>query len=795
MTTDIDISPVRTSDGHLVPFDRQKITDSLIYETAIVGCPIPLETAKKVAAGVERRIKKLELSFLSGALIREMVCAYMLDKGMIEWRNAYARVGMSLADAIMIDRGEGFEARENANLPSGSPESPAKKKSDKISKEQNLLRLPPHIAEAHLRGDIHVHDLEYLFQRVFCQDYDLRYFFAAGMAADGTGLQTSFASHARRAEVAILHAVKVLAAGQTNCAGGQGLYNFLTFIAPYLKDLEYDDIKQLMQMVVYELTQVLVARGGQTVFSSLQLSPGVPEIWRDVPIVYKGKLWDGEKNPRITYGQFEREVRLAFKAVMEIMKAGDARGRPFSFPKPEILIDVQFIDPDIWDKPLTKKDDVGVAVALYYIYEQGEKITDELTKTIDQAMTRVVAPSYKDLYHLAFLNAAINGTPYFESHLHDKSGGVKCAQCCAYFFQSGPDADPEFHEKLNFIGGKHFSMGGWQVVTLNCPRAAYMAEGDYGKLVAILKSWIDLAVEVFKIKHNRVLDLARLGKMTFLTQQLTDGDGNRMPPLVDLESLSYTVGIVGVNEMAEAMTGKALHESEDAWKLAVKAMTELQIYVHELSKKHGITIAFARTPAETVAQRFAVCDLIDESFREKARMHVKGDVGASLREIDKTRDLPVEYTNGAQVPVDALIRIEEKVRRESVFFGTFDGGNILNLFMAAFDPRLMVLINQHDSRTEHAIHSIVDDIMARMLDLIRKYPVKYFTLTQDLCICMDCNKTAIGIHTECPFCGSVQIDTLSRITGYLQSTRGWNRAKKEELKQRHRYTAESLIGG
>src|SRR5690606_27564981 len=117
-------------------------------------------------------------------------------------------------------------------------------------------------------------------------------------------------------EVAVLHAVKALGSAQTNFAGGQGYYNFLTFLAPHLEGMPYDDIRQLMQMFVYEMTQMMVARGGQLVFSSVQLSPGVPALWKDKPCVYKGRVWDGEQAPHRVYGEFEREVRLCFLALM-----------------------------------------------------------------------------------------------------------------------------------------------------------------------------------------------------------------------------------------------------------------------------------------------------------------------------------------------------------------------------------------------------------------------------------------------------------------------------------------------
>ncbi len=245
-------------------------------------------------------------------------------------------------DAHQIDVGRGFEAHDNANLQENA-ETSHKKKADKISKEQYLLQLPPALADHHLSGEMHIHDLEYFGTRPFCQDWDLRYFFYYGLMPDGNGTKASVAGPAKRAEVAILHAVKALGSAQTNFAGGQGYYNFLTFLAPYMEGMPYNEIKQMVQMFVYEMTQMMVARGGQLVFSSIQLSPGVPTLWQDKPCVYKGKIWDGTSSPRRTYGEFEREVRLLFKALMEVMLEGDYWGKPFNFPKPEISIEPDFI--------------------------------------------------------------------------------------------------------------------------------------------------------------------------------------------------------------------------------------------------------------------------------------------------------------------------------------------------------------------------------------------------------------------------------------------------------------------
>lgn len=656
------LPPVRTTDGHIVEYDRNRIVRQIVDETQLVQTfygyeGASEELAQQIAREVEQRIQGMGLKSLSGPLIREIVNMTLLEKGLVQYRNVCTRVGTPVFDAHLIDVGRGFEAHDNANLQENA-ETSHKKKADKISKEQYLLQLPPDLADHHLSGELHIHDLEYFGTRPFCQDWDLRYFFYYGLMPDGNGTKASVAGPAKRAEVAILHAVKALGSAQTNFAGGQGYYNFLTFLAPYFEGLPYEEIKQMMQMFVYEMTQMMVARGGQLVFSSIQLSPGVPSLWLDKPCVYKGKIWDGKSAPHRTYGEFEREVRLLFKGLIEVMLEGDYWGKPFSFPKPEISIEPDFMN---------EREEFNLA-------------NPDL-------------PTYRELYLLTFELASKFGTPYYDNQLPAYRGagkGISCYQCCAYQFSAVADKDSDFNKKLFFEDGRHFSMGSWQVVSVNCPRAAYNAEHDDKRLFGELKALMDDAVEIFKIKR-RWMDLIRAhSRMPFAMQRPKDPNtGERGAIAVNLEGLVYTIGVVGVNEMVQHHTGKQLHESKDAFKLAIRAMTEMELYAKKLSQENGMTIALARTPAETTGQRFAVADLLNKRYHDFAVKVIKGDVDSTLGMLGKTRDLPVYYTNGTHVAPSANVPLTKRMEIEHVFFPIVDGGNIFHIWLgeARPDPR------------------------------------------------------------------------------------------------------------
>lgn len=285
---------VRTSNGYILNWNRNEIVKQLLRETEFAERyynikKISIDEAIEISKEVEIKIINMNLQFLSSPLIREIVNCILLEKGHVQWRNIMTRVGASVCDACEIDSGIGFEENDNANQ-LGNAETSHKKKADKMSKEQNLLLLPLELSDLHLNGEFHIHDLEYFGTRPFCQDWDLRYFFYYGLMPDGIGVQSSVAGPAKNAEVAILHAVKVMGSAQTNFAGGQGFYNFLTFLAPYFINKTEKELEQLMQMFVYEMMQMMCARGGQTVFSSVQLSPGVPKLWKNKPVVAMGKI-------------------------------------------------------------------------------------------------------------------------------------------------------------------------------------------------------------------------------------------------------------------------------------------------------------------------------------------------------------------------------------------------------------------------------------------------------------------------------------------------------------------------
>ncbi len=725
------ITKVRESTGHISNFNKDKIVNSLLLESTLLerlgkGKKISIKDANLIADDVEKIIDEHNVKNLSSPLIREIACASMIKNNLESTRDIYTRVGLPIFDLFKIITNPEIE---NANLVDNA-ETAHKYVADKVLKESALLLLPRYITEAHLSGDIHIHDLEYFMTRSFCMDWDLRNFFFYGLDSSGIN-KTNVAGPAKNAEVAMLHAAKVLGSAQTNYSGGQGFYNFLTFISPYLKNRTEKEIRQLMQMFLYEISQTMVARGGQVVFSSIQLTPGVPTLWKDKPSVYAGDIHLNEP-----YGKFEREVRIAFKTLMELMMEGDYNGRPFNFPKPEIGFMKEF---------MTKHED------------------DEYYNTN--------IPTYDELYDMVFKLTAKFGTPYFDNMIptyrNYEEDTIACYQCCAYNFSTNQQTDNEFNNKLYFKNHIGFSMGAWQVVTINCPRIAYKSPTSED----FIKNWkelVNLSVDIFKEKMKYMNIQLSANRIPFAQQKPKNHTHQSEYSLVDFEKLVWEIGLIGIDDVVKHYTGKSMHESIDSFELAQYLCLEMKSIVQEKAKETGMQLVLARTPAETTAQRFAVSDLINPLYADSTIKIVSGDVQKALENISKTKNLPVYYTNGTHVPVSAPIDLIERIRIEEDFFDILDGGNIHHIFLGEAFP-------DYKGLKEFA------------MGIIKSTKIGYFAFTKILTVCNSCYHIEQGQLSSCTNCSSTNIDYISRITGYQSNVKSWNEAKKQEFKDRNLY--------
>ena len=671
---------VRTSDEELKKWDRVKIYDALIRETTISE-----DAASIVSREVEKMISELEIEFVTAPLIRELTNAKLVEYGLSKIRKQHTRLGVPLYDAREIIMAPN---KENANVPHG-PEATNLTLAENIKKEFALLEVfSQDLADAHMRGDIHLHDLG-MIDRPYCSGQSIEYVKKFGLNLPNA---LSIAKPARHPEVLIEQIIKFSAALQGHFAGAIGWDAFNLFLAPYLVDVDDKRMKQLAQILVYEFAQQAVARGGQSIFSDLNLYWEIPDHFSGVPAIGPGGEFTGK-----TYDDYLPEAQRFVKALFDVYLEGDAMGRPFFFPKPNVHMTDKF-----------------------FRTEGHEEFLLQISKV-----------------------AAEKGNTYF---VFDRGGTAKISECCRLSFklEESDLEDAKTPWKMRYSA--------MQNVTINLPRVAFEAHQDDTKLFQLLTERIEMVAQAHIQKREFITQLMNMGKngpLSLLTMNL-DGE-----PYYRIDKSSFLVGMVGLNEMVQYHVGKQLHESKDAMMFGLKVIGHMKQEAERIGEEYGIKMPLEQTPAESTAYRFAKLDM--KYFPLQAPTVIRGNKSNG----------EIYYTNSTLLNVGADVSAIDRVKIEGRFHPLIDAGSMGHVWLGESKPP-------------------AESIAAFVKKTFESTQNAQISFSPEFTSCLSCNRTHRGMSETCPSCGSSEVEGITRVTGFFSKTRGWNKGKLGELRDRKR---------
>jgi ribonucleoside-triphosphate reductase (formate) len=572
-TTDMALF-VRTSSEAMDGWDRSRIVDALLRETFIDE-----GTAEDISLEVENIVRRSGIKVITAPLIREMVNAKLLERGLEGVRRLHTRLGVPLYD---VDQLITRPNKENANVPHG-PEATNLTLAENIKKEYALLNVfDQRVGDAHMRGDIHLHDLGFI-DRPYCSGQSLEYIKKFGLNLPNS---LAMAKPAKHPEVLLAHMVKFAAALQSHFAGAIGWDAVNLFFAPYLRGMPKREVRQLAQMLIFEFSQQAVARGGQAIFTDINLYWEIPKHFENVPAIGPGGEFTGH-----TYSDYLPEAQDFVWTLFDIYREGDGAGRPFFFPKPLI------------------------------------HITEKFFRT----------EGHEDfLRHICDI-AAEKGNTYF---VFDRGETAKISECCRLSFKlEKSDLDDAVQPwKMRYSA--------MQNVTINLPRIAYEAKGDDTKLFSLLTERVSIAADAHHQKKSFIERLLALGESGPLALLTMDRDGEAY---LRMRRVTYLVGMVGLNEMVQYHLGEELHESEEAIKFGLKVIAHMNLVAARLSKRQNMRFVLEQTPAESTAYRFAKLDMrlypeaqrvvkgnmaVDEIYYTNSTLF---NVGATVDPIDRVK--------------------------------------------------------------------------------------------------------------------------------------------------------------
>ena len=289
-------------------------------------------------------------------------------------------------------------------------------------------------------------------------------------------------------------------------------------------------------------------------------------------------------------------------------------------------------------------------------------------------------------------------------------------------------------------------------MTLNLPRLAYEAKGDDTRLFAKIGERVRIAVKAHQEKRGfikRLLSHKSSGPLTLLNMAL---DGT---PYLRMHRCTFLVGMVGLNELIQYHTGEEMHASVDAMKFGLKIIAHMKLLTDQYSRKHDMRFVLEQTPAESTAYRFAKLDL--KYFPKESSTVVKGEQTAG----------EVYYTNSTLFDVGAPMNPVERVKFEGRFHPLIEAGALTHVWLGESKPPAESLAN-----------FVIKTFKQTKNDQIAFSP--------EFTSCRVCGRLSRGLHDACAHCGSLDVDGITRITGYFTKISSWNKGKLGELKDRYR---------
>lgn len=313
-----------------------------------------------------------------------------------------------------------------------------------ISKQYWLNKIyPADIRNAHLNGDIHIHDLNII--SVYCVGWDLKDLLTEGFTGVRGKIESAPAKHFTTALGQIVNFMYTM---QGEAAGAQAFSNFDTLLAPFISydNLDYTQVKQAVQEFVFNMN-VPTRVGFQTPFTNITMDLTVPSYYAEQPVIIGGELQER------TYKEFQKEMDMLNKAFFEIMMEGDNSGRVFTFPIP----------------------------------------TYNITKDFDWDNENI-----NGLWEMA----AKYGIPYFSNFINsDMSPEDARSMCCRLRIDNR-----ELEYRGGGLFGSNPLTGSVGVVTVNLPKIAEISKTK-GEFLEKLSQKMEIAKESLEIKRKLLEDL------------------------------------------------------------------------------------------------------------------------------------------------------------------------------------------------------------------------------------------------------------------------------------------------
>ena len=774
------ITKIIKRDGREAPFNIEKIAKAVFkaaeaagghdYNTAMdIACEVANQLEKNCGIDCKPTVEQIQdtvekvLVKRGHARTAKEYILYRAERTRVREMNS--KLMKTYEDLTFKSAKDSDIKRENANIDADTAMGTMLKYGSEGAKQfYEMYVLDPDHAKAHIEGDIHIHDLDFLTLTTTCCQIDIIKLFKGGFSTGHGFLREpkDIQSYSALACIAIQ-------SNQNDQHGGQSIPNFeygmapgvtLTYAKLYRKNLE-----KALDMMCGDADS---EKDASDILAEVREKTGKePALAED--IIFSRSVEDiiakkyGEEIAkravddvrRYTVKETERATYQAMEALIHNLNTMHSRaGAQIPFSSLNYGMDTS-AEGRLVMKSILMATDAGLGngetpifpIQIFKVKEGVNYNPEDPNYDLFKLACRVSA---KRLFpNFSFVDAPYNLKYYKEGHPETE---VAYMGCRTRVMANVYDPTKEIT----------YGRGNLSFTSINLPRIGIRAKGNvdwfFEELDRKIALVIDQLLDRFKIQGEKTVR-----NYPFLMGQgiWLDSDKLGIDDKVGevLKHGTLTIGFIGLAECLKALIGKHHGESADAQNLGLEIIGHIRRRADEASRKHGLNFSVIGTPAEGLSGRFVRIDKKKYGIIE----------GVTDREY---------YTNSFHIPVYFPITAAEKIKLEAPYHELTNGGHITYVELDG-DP----------------LENL--DAFEAVIRRMKESGVGYGSINHPVDRDPVCGYTGI-IGNECPRChrteadGKGKFERIRRITGYLVGTLdSFNDAKLAEVRDRVKHSVDS----
>ena len=676
------ITKIQKRDGRQMPFNVEKIADAIYKAAAAVGGKdynSAIALAEEVCRILDQKVAE------SGRTptveeVQDTVEKVLVENGHAKTAKAYIlyranRTRIREMNTTLMKTYEDLTfksardcdiKRENANIDGDTAMGTMLKYGSEGAKQFNeMYVLDPLHSKAHIDGDIHIHDLDFLTLTITCCQIDIKKLFKNGFSTGHGYLRepNNIASYSALACIAIQ-------SNQNDQHGGQSIPNFDYAMADGVKKsyaqlykkniirgitLEADiDDAVVEEKVTAYIDKIKEEKG---VFPTLANNDGYAEAELEELVNIVGSKELAEKIQAFTIKFTKKETNRATYQAMEAlvhnlntMNSRAGAQIPFSSinygtdtsPEGQMVIENVLL---ATESGLGNGETPIFPIHIFKVKEGINYNPEDPNYYLFKLACRVSA---KRLFpNFSFIDAPFNIGYYKEGDYNTEIAYMGCRTRVI---------GNNFDKSREIVTGR----GNLSFTSINLPRLGIKAGKDIVRFFELLEDEMNLVIAQLMYRY-KIQAQKKVKNYPFLMGQGIWIDSDKLGPDDCVGEIlkhgTLSMGFIGLAECLVALIGQHHGESEYAQELGYKIISRMRARMDEESEKTGLNFSLLATPAEGLSGRFVRID-------KKVFGEIKGVTD---------RDY---YTNSFHIPVYYKISAFKKIHLEAPYHALTNAGHI-----------------------------------------------------------------------------------------------------------------------